>query len=60
MNIIIKGMVIYYVSLMYLLSRKVWAYPLKTKSLIYTTPAIKSFLALLDYMNLIKMHWLLL
>ncbi len=28
------------------------------KSLIDTTPAMKSFLALLDYMNIMKMHWL--
>ncbi len=39
-------------------SSKVWAYPLKTQSLIDTTPAIKKCLALLDYMNLIVKRWL--
>ncbi len=39
-------------------SRGVWTFPLKSTSLIDTTPAIKKFLALLDYMNLIVKHWL--
>ncbi len=39
-------------------SRKVWTYPMKSKSLTDTTPAIKKFLAVQDYMNSIKKHWL--
>jgi hypothetical protein len=46
MNILIKGIVIF-LCIIDIFSRKVWAYPLKTKSLIDTT-------------NLINLHWLLL
>jgi hypothetical protein len=50
---------IYYGSLIYLVS-KVWTFSLKTKEVMDTTPAIKTFLALLEYMNLIVKHWVLL
>jgi hypothetical protein len=42
MNIIIKGMVIYYVivCIIDVFSRKVWTYPMKSKSLSDSTPAI--------------------
>jgi hypothetical protein len=41
-------------------SRKVWAYPMKGKSLSDTSPAIKRFSVVLDYMNLIVKRWSLL